>query len=371
MTDNLSIFESEYIIDGKRCEITPGQMLRECMPYTSPADGDGTAKGSIIDETIDRIPNSFQYDSKDIDKYKKLTVSASSCKRDFRLRYPETFTRQRIAETLIDTIWQDGHFKLNNLVLDAEWIWNTAPIGNMAAFFSSVRSATEYIYDLGVVLKRYSCTETEDSCKVAFRICDTVAGDEEYEAEPRISPGRMCSDSFIPDEKGWLIYVPFDSCQFKLGGSLLEEKSGHNGGPGPDIKDPDYFIDCYEVIRELVEDGVIVSGATVGNGGLLTAAEKMCKKTGASFNISGIESAYQDNDIVRILFSEIPGVLIQIEDNDYDYVDSQMILQDIAYYPLGHTSASTKGVKVLHGGKPGVSGILSALLGTQTSEGED
>lgn len=371
MTDNLSIFDSEYIIDGKRCGITPGQMLRECILYPHYIPDDTRAKGSIMDETVDRVPTSFIYDAEDVMKYKALTVMNISTDRNFSMQYPEAFTRQRIAHTLIEAIWKKGHFRLDNIVLDAEWTWNSSPLGNMAAFYSSVRSASEYIYDLGVTLGGYSCQMKDGACKVAFGIRGMVADDEEDNIEPYITSERTCPDTLTSDKNSWLIYIPFDSCSFRLGGSLLAEVSGHNGGTGPEIMDPDYFIDCYEVIRELVEDGVIVSGMTVGDGGLLTAAEKLCKGTGISLNISGIESAYQEKDIVRILFSEIPGVLIQIDDNDYDYIDAQMILQDIAYYPLGHPCVSTKGADVLHGGKSGVAGILAALLQDQSSEGED
>ena len=86
--------------------------------------------------------------------------------------------------------------------------------------------------------------------------------------------------------------------------------------------------------------------------------------------ISGIMSSYQEDDPTKILFSEIPGVLIQIRDNDYDYFDSQMLLQDIAYYPLGHPSASAKGISFKEKSRNSVAGILASLL-SQASEGED
>ena len=87
-------------------------------------------------------------------------------------------------------------------------------------------------------------------------------------------------------------------------------------------------------------------------------------------DISGIMASYQEEDSTRILFGEIPGVIIQIKDNDYDYFDSQMILQDIAYYPLGHPSDSVEGVKYKERNRNSVAGILASLL-SQASEGED
>ena len=136
------------------------------------------------------------------------------------------------------------------------------------------------------------------------------------------------------------------------------------------IQDPDYFIDCYEVVRELTEDGIVKAGVTVADGGLATAAYKMCERLGANLDLSGIVTSYGENDHIRILFGEIPGVMIQISDSDYDYVDSQLILQDIAYYPLGHPTAAFQGIRVTQNSKTGVAEILASLMG-QASEGED
>ena len=123
-------------------------------------------------------------------------------------------------------------------------------------------------------------------------------------------------------------------------------------------------------MRELVEDGIVSAGISIGSGGLAAAAVKFCEGMGMKLDISGIMSSYQENDSTRVLFGEIPGVLIQIRDNDYDYFDSQMLLQDIAYYPLGQPSESGKGIRFSEKGRNGVAEILASLLG-QTSEGED
>ena len=174
----------------------------------------------------------------------------------------------------------------------------------------------------------------------------------------------------VDDPDSWIVYIPFDTCPFRLGGSLLAQIHGYCGGPASPIMDPDYFIDCYEVVRELVEDGIICAGNSIGDGGLATAARRFCEGKGAELNISGIMSSYQEKDSTRILFGEIPGALIQIRDIDYDYFDSQMLLQDIAYYPLGHPSVNGHGVRFTENTRNGVAEILSSLL-NQTSEGED
>ena len=172
------------------------------------------------------------------------------------------------------------------------------------------------------------------------------------------------------DPDSWIIYIPFDTCRHKLGGSLLTQAHDDNGGAAPGIMDPDYFIDCYEVVRELNEDGILMAGRGVADGGLAVAASKFCGKGGLQADLSGILASYQEDDRTKILFGEVPGVLIQISDENYDYVDSQFLLQDIAYYPVGRPAGTGSGLTFRETGKTGVADILASLL-EQASEGED
>ena len=143
----------------------------------------------------------------------------------------------------------------------------------------------------------------------------------------------------------------------------------------PDPTDPDYFIDCYEVLREMVEDNVVIAGATVSDGGLLTTLKKMAvaagDKVGARINLSELMAANREQDIVRILFAEVPGVIIQIRDEDYDYLDAEFTLQDVIFYPLGHPVHGKGEIKVDASGKTGIQSILESIIRSQSSEGED
>ena len=132
--------------------------------------------------------------------------------------------------------------------------------------------------------------------------------------------------------------------------------------------DPDYFIDCFEVVRELVEDGIVLSGATVGDGGLMTALGNLCGEMGIAADVSGLMKAYGEDDLVRILFSEVPGALIEIRDYDFDYIDAELLLQDVAYYPLGRPDRRGR---IMVSDTGGISGILGSLLSEGAVEGED
>ena len=199
-------------------------------------------------------------------------------------------------------------------------------------------------------------------CELPFRTSSPVLG-----------KSRKCQVHVSDNIGNWLIYIPFDTCKFRLGGSLLAEKTGLAGGKAPDIMDSDYFIDCFEVVREFVEDGVIVSGAATGPGGLIATLNRMSNgmTAGIDADISGICRSYGETDITRILFSEVPGAVVEIRDSDFDYVDAEMLLQDVAYYPIGHPGKP--GLRITSGNQDGVAGILQSLLGQEdiVPEGED
>lgn len=387
MKENESALYSQYIIDGTRCPATPAELLDECMNSTEPLSVQLGEFDDIVDEATEPPLSSFSYSIDDLDDYIRKTSEMANSDREFRMLYPQHFTRVQIAKALLQRLWSEGHFKLGDLRLWAQWEWNTRPIGNMAAFYESVSSASDYIYSLGTCLEDYLFIESDQASNVKFFswLPDTPMTEEEPEEEhdeilfksspyesthPWISEKRKCPSTIQDDPGSWLIYIPFDTCSHRLGGSLLSQASDDNGGTAPNIQDPDYFIDCYEVIRELTEDGIIMAGRTVADGGLAVAASKMIAGKGMMIDIGGIVSSYQEEDGIKLLFGEIPGVLIQISDDNYDYVDSQFLLQDIAYYPLGHPSENMTGLKVKESNKSGVADILASLLG-QASEGED
>ena len=372
-----SALYSHYIIDGLKCDMTPAELLDECMH-----ENDGILElpefDDIIDEPTEAPLSVFEPDSSQHEKYLEQTLAASNEERQFMMLYPEHFTRMQIAKTLLGRLWSEGHFRLGDLRLWAQWEWNTRHIGNMAAFYASAAAASEYIYGLGISLEDYVFIEGDEGSTAKFFAWLPEAEDEEnifktspYEStHPWISESRKCPAKLVNDPDSKIIYIPFDTCRFKIGGSLLAQENNDNGGKASDINDPDYFIDCYEVVRELTEDGIIMAGVTVADGGLLTAAARMCGEHGCDLDISRLSASYQEEDTTKVLFGEVPGVLIQISEDNYDYVDSQLILQDVAYFPVGHPSAEHTGVKVSKTEKNGIAGILASLL-SQTSEGED
>ena len=385
MKEKTSALHSKYIIDGVSRRLTPAEMLDDCL--ASAEVKPNTESGEfepVVDESTDPSPSMKKFQNQNVQGYLATVVSLLDEPRPFPAAYADPYTRGRIAKALLDAVWLNGHFKLGDLTIAAKWRWNCKPLGNMAAFYSSAEATADYINNLGICLSGYSFTESGRVCQTSFKVgaCEKAESPDEDDIflpedapfgseHPVLGRRRAVPDKLVADPDSWIIYVPFDTCDFRLGGSLLCDALGQNGDNFPEIGDADYFIDCYEVIREFIEDRIAVSAATVCDGGLLTALKLMCSgDVGADIDISGIMSAYGEDKKLRILFSEVPGAIIQIKDSDYDYVDAEFLLQDIAYYPIGHPVTGTGEVNVKAGGS-GIANILQSLLGSQASEGED
>ncbi len=371
MTDLLN---SNYIIDGVQMALSPERMLRE-ISVDPPLEPDGDPE-TLADEQLDQKPDNYVFDEGKVKQY--AAALTPPLKRGVPLPFSGPFTAGKVAQALLDAIWMAGHFRLGDLSLKADWKWNCKAMGHAAAFYLSVERACSYLDSLGLKLDRYSLCSGQPT--VSFKPC-TLSGDDFLDEEaslfrdppyrtihPRMSRKRKTPSTLLPEPSDWLIYIPFDPCDFRLGGSALAETLGAHPSTAPDVNDAEYFADCYEVVRELVEDGVVKAGATVGDGGLMTCLRSLTGAgTGATVSIRNICKAYGEQASVRVLFGEVPGVVLQIADIDYDYIDAEFILQDVVYYPIGHPDTSHKGVQLTEAIE--IPQILESLLNTM--EGED
>ena len=375
MAEKSSALHAAYVIDGVQEEYTPAQLLDAVTEAEGRHPYAGPAEAREVDETLDPVFPGADFDPDAILAYLDAVVSA---RKQLPAAEADSYTRIRIAAALVDALWRTGRFRLGDLRLDAAWRWDEAPVGARAAFYSSVRAAADYVDALGLKFSSYRYSRTAGASELALRVRITRDADEEdygfisgpfRSDHPLIGTRRACAGSLFPDPQSWVVYIPFDTADFRLGGSLLVQETGLGGGPAPQITDADYFMDCYEVVRELVEDGILLSGATVGEGGLLKTVRQMAADCGVELDLSDVMQAYQEQDAVRILFSEVPGVVVQIHDADFDYLDAELLLQDVAFFPLGHPVPGRTDIRIKTSAKTGIQTILESLM--RNAEGED
>jgi len=368
-----SALYSTYIIDGIPQELSPAQILDQCLAG-APKEAPQGEFEQIADETLDPSPSAGEYDSWKVQAYLDEVLHASGS--HFSFPFSAQVTKLKIAHALTEMLWREGRFRLGNLAVTLHWRWCFQSIGSHAAFYASVAAAGEYIDSLGLRIASYELVEGEECGLDVSVSLDTEPADdfqdEHYRTEhPVMMDGTGYPSSFKADPDSWIVYIPMESCSYRLGGSLLSDVEGQSGSVAPDLVDPDYFIDVFEVVREMVEDCVPLSVHTVAEGGLVKAIGSMSMVTGAKINIMALMKSVGEQDMVRTLFSEVPGVILQIKDEDFDYIDAEFTLQDVAFFPLGHPTPGRAGVKVDASDKDSIQTILDSLIRSQSSEGED
>ena len=242
MRKKQNIFSSEYIIDGVHKDLTPAQILAECCP-DAPAVSAPYPEEPIVDESLDPTPGALDYNPSRIRKYLALTLEA---KREFPVFFAGPYTRIKLARSLVDVLWHKGHFRLDDLSLKAVWHWCDTRMGDMAAFYDSVSEAADCLDALSMKLRSYRCVPAERGLDVEFSaVIGSPASGEEQElgeepSSPKMGVRHICPETLVPDPGSWIVYIPFDTSEFRLGGSLLNQVMGvSGGGRAPELADPD------------------------------------------------------------------------------------------------------------------------------------
>ena len=367
----MTLFDALYVIDGVPQEDTPRYLL------TGELALDRTDFPELQDETVDPHLNAWTYRESEIPSHLEKMAAYPY---PFSLRYPASSARLSLASALADTLWLEGRFSYDQLRLRLEWLWNDKELGALAAFYQTCEALGEYVESLRLEIDGLSHRPGALCELIPQFVIPQMAG------APN-PPVRKIPAHLLPQENSWILYLPLDPCGFALGGSLLSKVCG-NAGDGPvEVGDGDYLMDVYEIVREMVEDGIVLSGVTVARGGLMTALTRWsgpcldgahfspeAPGTGMDLDIASLMKAYDlsemdEIDRARALFGEVPAVLLQIRDEDYDYVDAQCLLQDVAYYALGHPSSlenesdgAASRIHISHNPVPVLSSLLQALI---------
>ena len=99
--EKISALYAKYVIDGIPQELSPGEMLDECLASKDWRDTPVSAE-TILDETVDPQPRSDSFDSWRIRDYLVLTERAPE--RELPVLFAAPYTKILIERALIDAI---------------------------------------------------------------------------------------------------------------------------------------------------------------------------------------------------------------------------------------------------------------------------
>lgn len=249
---------------------------------------------------------------------------------------PKTGSRLAIAKALTNLIWAPLTNGLAGVSLSANWMWPTKTDGERARLYEAVEAVSDFAIELGINIptgkdslsmsQKYPDGKTVDSPGTV--IISTVS--ETSDITKVVSPNIQAV------EGSKIVYIPMSSGSFELGGSSFNQILNAVGSVTPDVLDAESFKKIFETIQKLIVSGEILAGHDVSSGGLITSLLEMNfanSSRGISLNFDDLG----ENVLTKILFSERPGLIIQISD-----IPSQLAANDIQYYMLGEVVPERK-----------------------------
>ncbi|MFA7116495.1 MAG: phosphoribosylformylglycinamidine synthase [Bacteroidales bacterium] len=252
---------------------------------------------------------------------------------------PAKGSRMTIAEALTNLVWAPIKDELKGVSLSANWMWPSRNPGENARLYKAVKGASDFAIGLGINIPTGK---------------DSMSMTQKYpNGEKVISPGTLIvsAEGEVTDisniihpvlqdnPESFILYFPFtNSEKYPLGGSAFAQTINKIGNDAPDVEDPIYFHKCFDILQKIAfqtkpsdsnNKSIILAGHDVSSGGLLTTLLEMCfarNNVGMDIDLSLIND---DN----ILFSEMPGVVIQVSRNDIITFDKSF--KNIKCYQLG------------------------------------
>lgn len=249
-------------------------------------------------------------------------------------------SRLAIAEALTNLVWAPIEKGLKGVSLSANWMWPCRNEGEDARLYQAVQAASDFAIELGVNIPTgkdsLSMTQKYDDKKVyapGTVIISTVGEVSDFR---KIAVPVLKNDSNTE-----IVYIDFSFDKLRLGGSSFAQILNKVGKDVPDVKDSAYFVEAFTAVQQLVSEGMVLAGHDISAGGMITALLEMC----FADNRAGMDvdfSFLAEKDIIKILFAENPGVLLQIKDEDAKKVSAILEKAGVAYGFLGKPGKAGK-----------------------------
>ena len=242
-----------------------------------------------------------------------------------------------VAEALTNIVWAPLKDGLASVSLSANWMWPCrSQKGEDARLYRAVEALSDFCCDLqiNVPTGKDSLSMTQQYPQEGGKVIapGTVivsAGGEVDDVKKVVSP------VLVNDKQTSLYYIDFSFDNQRLGGSALWQTLGRVGEDVPTVTNAEYFADCFAFVQELIRRGRVMAGHDISAGGLITTLLEMCfanKEGGLHINLHDLA----ETDLVKLLFAENPGVVIQVADTHKEELRALFENEGIAYAKIGY-----------------------------------
>ncbi|WP_036878749.1 phosphoribosylformylglycinamidine synthase [Xylanibacter oryzae] len=265
------------------------------------------------------------------------------------LASPEAGSVLSVAESLTNIVWAPLAEGLNSLSLSANWMWPCrSQEGEDARLYSAVKALSDFCCAINVNVPTGK---------------DSLSMSQQYPSgEKLISPGtvivtsggevsdvkKVVSPVLVNDKNSSIYHIDFSFDDQRLGGSAFAQSMGKIGDDVPTVKNPDYFVDAFNAIQEMINREWIMAGHDISAGGMITTLLEMCFANvdgGMHINLHDLVG----DDIVKILLAENPGVIIQVSDTHKEEFIKFMEDAGVGFAKIGYPTPSIRKIVIKKG----------------------
>ena len=255
-----------------------------------------------------------------------------------------------VAEALTNIVWAPMAEGMDSISLSANWMWPCrSQEGEDARLYAGVKALSDFCCDLHINVPTGK---------------DSLSLSQQYpNGEKIISPGtvivsaggevsdikKVVSPVLVNDKNASIYHIDFSFDNQHLGGSAFAQSLGKVGDDVPTVKNPEYFCDAFMAVQQMIEKGWIMAGHDISAGGLITTLLEMCfanTKGGMHINLHDI---CQDGDIVKALFAENPGVVIEVSDQYKQDFKDFMEEMGVGFAKIGYPVEESRNIVVKAG----------------------
>ncbi len=246
---------------------------------------------------------------------------------------PVAGSRNAIGEALSNIIFAPIKDGIKGVSLSANWMWACKNEGEDARLYQAVKGCSDFAIELGI-----NIPTGKDSLSMKQKYPD---GEVIAPGTVIISAGGNCSDitkviePVLQHGGGSIYYINLSQDKFKLGGTSFAQVLNTIGNETPTIKDANFFKNAFNTIQKLILDDHIVAGHDIGSGGLITTLLELCFSNhhlGAKISLA----AFEEKDMVKILFSENIGLVLQSNEDTV----FEKALNGIEFFKIGTVTNS-------------------------------
>ncbi len=264
------------------------------------------------------------------------------------LASPEAGSVLSVAEALTNIVWAPLADGMDSLSLSANWMWPCrSQEGEDARLYTAVKALSDFCCALHINVPTGK---------------DSLSLSQQYpNGEKIISPGtvivsaggevsnvrKVVSPVLVNDKRASIYHIDFSFCEQRLGGSAFAQSLGKVGDDVPTVENPEYFADAFMAVQEMIKRGWIMAGHDISAGGLVTTLLEMCfanTRGGMHINLHDICS---DGDVVKTLFAENPGVVVEVSDEHKIEFMKLMEEMGIGYAKIGYPVEDSRTIEVV------------------------